>query len=110
MKILVICAAGASSTFVAQRITRAARNQGRVIDARAGTLATALADASTLDLVLAGPHLRSELDERGASLAARGIRVAVLPDDVFTDRDGEQTLAFVDDLVARAGDSPKGTQ
>lgn len=104
MRILVVCGAGASSTFVAQRLRRAASAAGLDWETAAGTehtISTAFAD-----LVLVGPHLADRLD--AIRTASRG-PVVVLPGDVFADRDGTRTLD-----VARASlpDSPstaKGT-
>lgn len=108
MKILVVCGAGASSTFVAQRLRRAASDADLGWDTAAGTeqtISTAFAD-----LVLVGPHLADRVD---AIRAASPAPVAVLPDDVFADRDGIRTLAVARRaLSSSTNDSPstaKGT-
>lgn len=106
MRILVVCGAGASSTFVALRLRRAAEAAGLAWDCTAGTTdGAAVADA---DLVLVGPHLADRLaDIRDTASGA----VLALPDDIFTDRDGERTLALVraaltsDDEVSEKGTS-----
>ncbi|MFT3798416.1 PTS sugar transporter subunit IIB [Microbacterium sp.] len=104
MRILVVCGAGASSTFVAQRIRSAAEAAGREVTAAAGT-ETSIA-AGVADVILLGPHLAAALarirDE------ARGTTVALLPPDVFADRDGTRTLALIDALSATA--SPPSTE
>lgn len=104
MRILVVCGAGASSTFVAQRLRRAAAAAGLDWDAAAG-METSVSD-SDHDLVLVGPHLSDRLD---AIRRSAGTPVAVLPDDVFADRDGSRTLDFARSILAAAGDTPKGT-
>lgn len=89
MRILVVCGAGASSTFVAQRLRRAASGAGLDWETAAGTeqtISTALAD-----LVLVGPHLADRLD---AIRDEARVAVAVLPDDVFSDHEGTRTLAI----------------
>ena len=104
MRILVVCGAGASSTFVAQRLRRAASDAGLDWDAAAGTEQTLA--GSDHDLILVGPHLADRLDAiRSAVLAP----VAALPDDVFADRDGTRTLAFARSLLADVRNTPKGT-
>ena len=95
MRILVVCGAGASSTFVAQRLRRAAESAGRDWQASAGTESTVA--NSTADLVLVGPHLEGRAD---AIRAAASCPVAVLPEDVFDDRDGLRTLALVDTTLS----------
>ncbi|CAH0208935.1 hypothetical protein [Microbacterium sp. Bi121] len=98
MRILVVCGAGASSTFVAQRLRHAASAAGRDWEATAGTEST-IASAFA-DLVLVGPHLADGID---AIRAAAQVPVVVLPEDVFGDRDGTRTLALVE---AALTDSP----
>lgn len=104
MKILVVCGAGASSTFVAQRLRRAASEAGLDWDAAAGMEQSVA--GSDHDLILVGPHLADRLE---AIRQAAPARVAVLPDDVFADRDGTRTLALARSIVTDARNTPKGT-
>jgi len=100
MRILVVCGAGASSTFVAQRLRRAAESAGLRWHAAAGAETSLV--GSDADLILLGPHLATREDD----IAARtGARVAVLPSDVFDDRDGSRTLAWVRELTSLKGTS-----
>lgn len=93
----MVCGAGASSTFVALRVRRAAAAEGLDLTAFAGAEASLPIDLDSADVVLVGPHLERSLDEIRALAAPRGVRVALLPDDIFTDLDGSRALA-----VARA--------
>ena len=107
MRILVVCGAGASSTFVARRLRHAAAAAGLDWDASAGVEGSVPSAGHDLaDLVLVGPHLADRLD---ALRARTRVPVAVLPADVFSDHDGERTLSFVRDILATAGDTSKGT-
>lgn len=100
MKILVVCGAGASSTFVAQRLRHAAEQAGLRWETEAGSEHTLA--GSDADIVLLGPHIAT----RAEDIAARtGSRVAVLPTDVFDDRDGSRTLTWVRDLAPLKGTS-----
>ncbi len=103
MKILVVCGAGASSTFVAQRLRRAADSHGLGWETAAGMERSA-ADG-THDLVLVGPHLADRIEAIRATTSAR---VAVLPADIFADRDGERTLAVVRTILAGDGALSEG--
>jgi PTS system cellobiose-specific IIB component len=94
MRILVVCGAGASSTFVAQRLRRAASDAGLSWDAAAGTETSV--DDGDHDLVLLGPHLADRLSAIRSRVNAP---VALLPDDVFADRDGLRTLALARTLL-----------
>lgn len=104
MRILVVCGAGASSTFVAQRLRRAAADAGLDWDASAGMESSVSGGAH--DLVLIGPHLSDRLE---ALRSAVSVPVVVLPEDVFADRDGARTLALARSVLAEAGTAPKGT-
>ncbi|MFJ4999439.1 PTS sugar transporter subunit IIB [Microbacterium sp. NPDC088619] len=104
MKILVVCGAGASSTFVAQRLRRAASEAGLDWDAAAGMEQSVA--GSDHDLILVGPHLADRFE---AIRLAASARVAVLPDDVFADRDGTRTLALARSIIADVRNTPKGT-
>lgn len=102
MKILVVCGAGASSTFVAQRLRRAASEAGLDWDAAAGMEQSVA--GSDHDLILIGPHLADRLE---AIRQAAPAQVAVLPDDVFADRDGTRTLALAQSIVSSARNTPE---
>jgi PTS system cellobiose-specific IIB component len=104
MRILVVCGAGASSTFVAQRLRRAATDAGLDWDTSAGMEHTV--SPGDHDLVLVGPHLADRLD---AIRAAAQVPVAVLPEDVFSDRDGSRTLALARSILVGVTTTPEGT-
>lgn len=102
MRILVVCGAGASSTFVAQRVRHAAHDTGLAYSAFAGTELSLPIDLDAADVVLVGPHLAHAMDRIEKDASARGTRVVLLPDDIFTDLDGSRTLALVQDALSRA--------
>lgn len=104
MRILVVCGAGASSTFVAQRLRRAAHHAGLDWETTAGSEQAALSGGA--DLVLVGPHLA---DRVAIIRDASHCPVAALPEDVFADRDGTRTLAFTRSVLSDVLHSPKGT-
>jgi PTS system cellobiose-specific IIB component len=56
------------------------------------------------DLVLIGPHLA---DRISAIRSRVTVPVALLPDDVFADRDGERTLALARALLLAGATSPE---
>ncbi len=106
MRILVICGAGASSTFVAQRVRRAASAQGLDCSAVAGTEQTLAAEIGDVDVVLVGPHLGDALERIERDAAATGASVVLLPPDIFSDKDGSRTLALVQSALAQPIDIP----
>jgi len=81
--ILVVCGAGASSTFLASRMRVLAAERGVNMTARAASnldLASSLPDARVL---LVGPHLESSFAELSAEAAARGVPAALLPTTAY---------------------------
>ncbi|MDT0179768.1 PTS sugar transporter [Microbacterium oleivorans] len=100
MKILVVCGAGASSTFVAQRLRQAAQREGRELLVHAGVPGMVATGTEAGDVVLVGPHLASALPDIERDAATRQARVVLLPEDVFDDRDGTRTLALVTTATA----------
>ena len=104
MRILVVCGAGASSTFVAQRLRRAAAESGLDWDASAGMEQSV--STADHDLILVGPHLANRLD---AIRDAVRVPVALLPEDVFADRDGSRTLSLARSILIDVTTTPEGT-
>ncbi|GAA1809304.1 PTS sugar transporter subunit IIB [Nesterenkonia flava] len=95
MKILVMCGAGASSTFVAQRLNSALAEAGLPHTAWAGSRSSLLHEIDTADMVLVGPQLADTLDEIRGLTAPQGAPVQLLPEDITSDLDGSRTLALV---------------
>lgn len=106
MRILIVCGAGASSTFVALRVRRtvAARGLDHVVEAGSieriaeasetlgGELRPAEASANRSDVVLIGPHLADQFAELSGRVERSGGRAVLLPTDIFTDASGDRAL------------------
>lgn len=99
MKILIVCGAGASSTFVAQRINRAARDRSVPHVAAAASEAMLHTELAGVDLVLVGPHLASQFTRIEALAATQGAAAFLLDPDVFSDIHGTRTLDLIDRLA-----------
>lgn len=105
MRILVVCGAGASSTFVAQRVRHAAHERGLPHTASAGTVRSLPNDLDAADVVLVGPHMSDSLEQIEEEAAQRAVLVVLLPEDVFADVDGQRTLDLVEKALAASGGS-----
>ncbi|MCR2763959.1 PTS sugar transporter [Microbacterium sp. zg.B48] len=105
MRILVVCGAGASSTFVAQRVRHAAQDRGLPYAAFAGTEKSLPIDLDAADVVLVGPHLSHAIAGIERDAASRGTTVVLLPPDIFTDLDGTRTLALVHAAIGLGEDA-----
>ena len=92
MKILVVCGAGASSTFVAQRVRKAATTRALDITAQACPLSTLDSQLAGADVILVGPHLTTQLDSIRSFARPHGVAVAVMPDSVFSSPLGDEAL------------------
>lgn len=103
MKILVVCGAGASSTFVALRLRRSAILRGLTVSVTAITesdLAGRLdASHAVIDVVLVGPHLAPAFPAIAHECAEHGAQTRLLPTTIFTDRDGETALDLALDAI-----------
>jgi len=104
MNVLVVCGAGASSTFVALRLNRAAKAAHVDLSARAGTLDAVPSQLGAVDLLLVGPHLIDLFDDIHREARAWHVPSLLLPDDVFTDASGERALELV--RMGASGETP----
>lgn len=80
MRVLVVCGAGASSTFVAHRIRRAAAQRGVELTAQASSLTAASELMRDIDIVVAGAHLGDALSGLLAGADAANVPHVVLSD------------------------------
>ncbi|PRY69452.1 PTS system cellobiose-specific IIB component [Glaciihabitans tibetensis] len=77
--ILIVCGAGASSTFVASRVRSAAISKGLPLVVEAGS-GDDLADRlASVDVLLVGAHLAADFDAFAAKARAVGVPAALLP-------------------------------
>jgi PTS system cellobiose-specific IIB component len=81
--ILVVCGAGASSTFLAARLRKLATERGLDITARAGAVSDLPAGFEDAAVLLVGPHLQSEFEAIQALATEHSISAALLPATAF---------------------------
>ena len=101
MKILVVCGAGASSTFVALKL-RTAASARRVEVTVVACSADQLEQFDGVDVVLVGAHLAGDLPELSARAHAAGASVAVLPAVSPAALSGDDALDLALDAQAAA--------
>jgi PTS system cellobiose-specific IIB component len=102
--ILIVCGAGASSTFLASRIRAAAKAQGlpaAVAAAGQDELESRLAGT---DVLLVGSHLADHFADLAARAHAVGVAAALLPPTALAPGGPEAALALARGL-ARPGQS-----
>ncbi|MFC6356418.1 PTS sugar transporter subunit IIB [Luethyella okanaganae] len=90
MRILVVCGAGASSTFVAQRILRSAARRAITITVTPSSEALLGSLIPGADVILVGSHLAARIEDIRPS--AGSVPVVALPDSAFTAVSGDAAL------------------
>jgi PTS system cellobiose-specific IIB component len=97
VRVLIVCGAGASSTFVAQRLRRAAAARGIELTPLPSSAAAAPDLVGASDVVIAGAHLGGAIASLGAAAAAADVPFVVLADAAREDGDTllDTTLAAI---------------
>jgi phosphotransferase system HPr (HPr) family protein len=105
--ILVVCGAGASSTFLASRLRTLAKERGLNLTARAAStdeLESRLAGARA---VLVGPHLAARFDELTATAAGHSVPAALLPANAFEPASAAAALDLALSLLPEIDAAPE---
>ena len=87
MRVLIVCGAGASSTFVAHRLRRAATARDLELTAIVSSASAAPDLIPAVDIVLAGAHLGDAVVDLGVAAAAAAVPIVVIDDAARQDGD-----------------------
>src|SRR5690606_17065191 len=87
MRVLIVCGAGASSTFLAQRLRRAAIARGVDLTPVPTSSAAAPELVPASDVVIAGAHLGAAIAALGSAAAAADVPFVVIADAAREDGD-----------------------
>jgi PTS system cellobiose-specific IIB component len=104
--ILVVCGAGASSTFLASRMRKLAAERGLSLTARAASTADLAARLPDARALLVGPHLESDFAHLAADAAAHSVPAALLPPTAFGPQGATDAL---DQALAMLNATTEGT-
>ena len=91
---LLCCGAGFSSGFLAQKARQAAK-KGKIdmsIEARSESVVSEYMDK--MDVLLVGPHYASALPKFKAECEPHGIKVDLIPADIYSTLDGAALVDF----------------
>ena len=99
-RVLIVCGAGASSTFLAVRLRRAVRARGLDLVVEAGTVLDLDEQLAVTRILLVGPHLSARFDDVHERAAEAGAVAALLPDSVFGADGAEIAADIVTGLLA----------
>lgn len=97
--ILIICGAGASSTFLASAMRTLATSRAIEVDIQAASDDDLDARLPFTDIVLIGAHLASSFDLLAARAAEHGVAAALLPANVFGPAGAELALELASGIA-----------
>ncbi|RFA07330.1 hypothetical protein B7R21_14025 [Subtercola boreus] len=101
--ILVVCGAGASSTFLAHRMRQAAKARGFEATVKAVSQSAIDSRMPGIDVLLVGPHLADELSVLTEIAAGYHVPAALLPEDVFGAGGEEAALDLAIETLRASG-------
>lgn len=99
-RILVVCGAGASSTFLVHWMRRAADSRGLQLTIEAGSQDDVAAGLPHLSAVLVGSHLADAFPRLREAAAAAGVPALLLPPLGFDAAGASSALDLLEDLLA----------
>jgi PTS system cellobiose-specific IIB component len=97
--ILVVCGAGASSTFLAHRMRTAATARGYTATVKAASQSALDSRMPGVDVLLVGPHLAAELPVLARIAEGYGVPVALLPESIFGSGGEHEALSIAIDTL-----------
>lgn len=98
--VLIVCGAGASSTFLASRMRSIAKSRGLDLVIAASSDSELRPRLHTTNVLLVGPHLEPAFASMQAEAAAFGIPAALLPQTAFGPGGAEHAIDIVGSLVS----------
>ena len=98
--VLIVCGAGASSTFLASRMRSIAKARGLDLSVSASSDSEVRPRLHTTTVLLVGPHLAPAFTALEAEAAVFGIPAALLPQTAFGPGGAEHALDIVGSLVS----------
>jgi PTS system cellobiose-specific IIB component len=103
-RILVVCGAGASSTFLAHRMRALAAERGVPVSVEAAAESDLAVLSAGVDVVLVGHHLHARFDQLSRAIASEGAVAVLLPPAVFTPAGAAAALdAALSEMEGRVG-------
>jgi PTS system cellobiose-specific IIB component len=97
--VLIVCGAGASSTFLASRLRTTAKTRGIELATQAASSSDLRPYLHTATVLLVGPHLADSFATLEAEAALFGVPAALLAPTAFGPSGAEQALDLVGTLV-----------
>lgn len=99
MKILLICAAGMSTSLVVQKMKKEILRQGKDYEVFATGASEAMQIANDWDVLLIGPQVRNELERFSSKFP--GKPAEVIPPMFYGRQDGKAIVKLAEELVSK---------
>jgi PTS system cellobiose-specific IIB component len=106
--ILIICGAGASSTFLAGRMRNIAAARGESVTVQAASDDDIDSRLPSIDVLLVGSHLSSTFDSLRDRAAGFGVTAALLASTTFGPGGAEAAYDLFSSLTTTQKDTPHG--
>jgi PTS system cellobiose-specific IIB component len=110
--IVIVCGAGASSTFLASRMRALAKARGLSLGIEAASDDDITDRLTRADVLLVGPHLEAAFDTLQRQSVELGVLAVLLPADSFgptgAERAHDSTLELLAELKPMTEGSPRG--
>ena len=90
--ILLACGAGASSGFIAQKMRKAAKQQGLEGSIRAVSDTESRENIEDIGALLIGPHLKHRFEEIQKDVEPFGVKASIIDRRYYATLDGESVL------------------
>ncbi|KQV07195.1 PTS sugar transporter subunit IIB [Leifsonia sp. Root112D2] len=98
--VVIVCGAGASSTFLAHKMNRSAKVRSLAITTQAATHQDYQLRLRPGDVLLVGPQLGAAFEEIRMRAEQLEAHVALLPETIFGPGGAEEALRMVEELAA----------
>lgn len=103
MNILLCCGAGISSGFLASNARKAAKKMPGDISVEARSHTDVAPYLSKIDILMLGPHYKTELEAFKGLAEPHGVPVVLIPEDIYATIDGKRLIELAQKTVAEAG-------
>lgn len=94
-KIFLCCGAGMSSGFLAQALRKAVKKRKLLLEVTAAAESDVDSYIDKIDILLVGPHMTYVFEGLRHKAEINGIKMEIIPEDIYGEIDGEGLLNFV---------------
>lgn len=99
LKVLLCCGAGMSSGFLANNARKIAKKQKLSVSVEARSHSEVAQHLNYIDVLLLGPHYATELENFKKTAAPYGVKVAIIPQDIYASLDGARLIDLAKSLA-----------